>query len=119
MKAKHIGIVAVMFVVSLVGGTAPLWAIKHTPPPSFTEGVQHDKERAGQWAHVRALHLQREPYCAWCGGSFDLQIHHIRPFALNPELHGSTAPGGENLNVRAECAAHEAEMRKAGTWPQQ
>lgn len=61
----------------------------------FQKLVEKDRQRAGQWDSVRKLHLKREPYCAWCGGTKYLQVHHIKPFALHPELHGSRAPGGE------------------------
>ncbi len=65
------------------------------PPQEFVEKVANDKARSDKWEKVRKIHIQREPYCAWCGGTTNLQVHHIRPFALNPELHGSTALGGE------------------------
>lgn len=133
-------------------------------PVEFVASVYDDDRRASQWASVRKLHLKREPFCAWCGGTENLQVHHIHPFALNPELHGSRAPGGElddgtdgtgrdgnlitlcmiprdkartpeeadhheryghgghfhggeNLNVRAECTAHEKQLKAKGQWP--
>lgn len=42
--------------------------------------------RSPQWAGVRATHLKKEPNCQLCGGTKDLQVHHIRPFHIHPEL---------------------------------
>lgn len=133
-------------------------------PQEFIAAVHAEKARSQKWEAVQKLHIKRESHCAWCGGTAYLQVHHIHPFAMNPELQGSDAPGGElddgkdgtgrdgnlitlceipkkvaktpdeedhhlkyghsghfeggeNLNVREDCAKHEAEMRAAGTWP--
>ncbi len=42
--------------------------------------------RSNKWPVVRAQHLSRQPICALCGGNKKLQVHHIKPFHLNPEL---------------------------------
>lgn len=42
--------------------------------------------RSGAWPRVRAEHLRREPVCAACGRSKDLEVHHIRPYSTHPEL---------------------------------
>lgn len=42
--------------------------------------------RSGSWPRVRREHLQREPACAACGRSKDLEVHHIVPFHQRPEL---------------------------------
>jgi 5-methylcytosine-specific restriction endonuclease McrA len=42
--------------------------------------------RSGSWATVRRKHLQVEPQCAACGRSKDLEVHHIQPYHLRPEL---------------------------------
>lgn len=43
-------------------------------------------ERAGAWPRVRREHLEREPACAACGRSHDLEVHHIQPYHKRPEL---------------------------------
>lgn len=43
-------------------------------------------ERAGAWPRVRREHLEREPACAACGRSRDLEVHHIQPYHERPEL---------------------------------
>lgn len=42
--------------------------------------------RSPQWPHARAEHLKLFPYCAVCGGTVKLNVHHIKPFHLHPEL---------------------------------
>ena len=37
--------------------------------------------RSGKWPRVRAEHLKREPACAACGKTEDLEVHHIIPVA--------------------------------------
>ena len=42
--------------------------------------------RSGKWAAVRRRHLTRQPACQWCGGTQDVEVHHIMPFHLHREL---------------------------------
>lgn len=42
--------------------------------------------RSPQWPGVRAAHIKKEPACVVCGGTAGLQVHHIRPFHIHPEL---------------------------------
>ena len=42
--------------------------------------------RSPQWASVRKSHLLNDPVCRACNGTDKLQVHHIRPFHLYPEL---------------------------------
>lgn len=42
--------------------------------------------RDPRWTLVRDAHLRHFPTCAACGRTENLEVHHIRPFALNPEL---------------------------------
>lgn len=42
--------------------------------------------RSGEWPAVRARHLKLFPTCAVCGGTKKLNVHHIKPFHLHPEL---------------------------------
>jgi len=47
--------------------------------------------RSGHWPTVRKQHLARHPVCEVCGGSVKLEVHHIRPFHLHPDLELSPA----------------------------
>lgn len=42
--------------------------------------------RSPHWSAVRAAHLRLHPTCAACGGTEDVQVHHIWPYSW---------PGGE------------------------
>jgi 5-methylcytosine-specific restriction endonuclease McrA len=47
----------------------------------------HGRERSPEWHRVEKEHLQREPACAACGyRGKKLQVHHIKPFHLHPQL---------------------------------
>ena len=46
----------------------------------------HDNKRSSRWASVRKAHLKNYPNCALCGGIKRLEVHHIKPFHLHPEL---------------------------------
>ena len=43
-------------------------------------------QRSPQWDHVRKAYLKDHPICVICGTAKDLQVHHIKPFHLYPEL---------------------------------
>ena len=42
--------------------------------------------RSPQWHTTRNLHLQLHNRCEACDSTTLLQVHHIKPFHLNPEL---------------------------------
>lgn len=42
--------------------------------------------RSGHWPTVRKQHLALHPTCALCGGAVKIEVHHIRPFHLHPDL---------------------------------
>lgn len=42
--------------------------------------------RSPLWPAAREAHLKLEPDCQVCGGTDGLNVHHIRPFHLHPEL---------------------------------
>ena len=44
------------------------------------------KTRSSKWGKVRETHLESNPNCAVCEGDKELNVHHIRPFHLHPEL---------------------------------
>jgi len=42
--------------------------------------------RSSRWETVRKSHLKSFPTCAACGCDEHVQVHHIKPFHLYPEL---------------------------------
>lgn len=43
-------------------------------------------KRSNAWPTTRQKHLLTHPECALCGGTKKLNVHHIKPFWLFPEL---------------------------------
>lgn len=43
-------------------------------------------KRSPRWRAVRREHLKHHPTCAACGGSVKLQVHHLIPFHVAPDL---------------------------------
>jgi len=42
--------------------------------------------RSPKWAKVRAAHLKAHPACEACGQRDALEVHHVQPFHLQPDL---------------------------------
>lgn len=110
----------------------------HQIPQSFIEAAKRD----GHWPSLRKAHLVREPYCQYCGGTEKLQVHHIRPFHLHPELELDPnnlitlceAPGkdchlrfghegnfrtGYDVNIVELCRKHRQMLKDTGQWPKE
>lgn len=45
-----------------------------------------ETSRSPHWPTIRKHHLQNNPTCAACGDKSKLEVHHIQPFHLHPEL---------------------------------
>lgn len=45
-----------------------------------------DHQRSPEWKRVREKFIKDNPKCAACGETNHLQVHHIMPFHLHPEL---------------------------------
>ena len=43
-------------------------------------------KRSSKWPGVEHAHLKLNPTCAACAGSTKLQVHHVRPYHLDPAL---------------------------------
>ena len=41
--------------------------------------------RSPHWATVRKAHLAKEPACAICGTTEEVEVHHVKPFHLFPQ----------------------------------
>jgi len=48
------------------------------------------KKRSPQWDDIRDKYLELNPTCAACGSKEKLQVHHIIPFNINPDLELDT-----------------------------
>lgn len=43
-------------------------------------------KRSSRWPAVRKAYLEKHPTCAVCNGSEKVEVHHIRPFHIHPDL---------------------------------
>lgn len=50
-----------------------------------------ESKRSPKWAALEKSFKASNPTCAACGGRKDLQVHHILPFHLHPELELSVS----------------------------
>ena len=55
--------------------------VKHAVRDHITGG-----KRSSKWGEVKKQHLKEYPTCASCGTSNKLEVHHIKPFHLHPDL---------------------------------
>lgn len=62
--------------------------------------------RSPHWSTVRASHLAAHPECVACGARTALNVHHLLPFHLYPELELETS----NLVTLCECPAHNCHL---------
>lgn len=56
--------------------------------------------RSSQWPSVRAKYLRSHPTCEACNAKDDLNVHHIKPYHLYPELELVTS------NLITLCRTH-------------
>lgn len=70
--------------------------------------------RAPEWEALRHAHLEREGWCRFCGATGHLQVHHIRPVHLFPELELES----RNLITLCMTPGHECHLREGhlGSW---
>ena len=43
-------------------------------------------KRSDEWPKVRASHLKDFPACALCDGTDKVEVHHIAPFHIHPDM---------------------------------
>ena len=48
--------------------------------------AKKSSERSPLWDNVRNKFLKKNNACAACGTKKELQVHHVKPFHLHPEL---------------------------------
>jgi hypothetical protein len=44
------------------------------------------KKRSPHWRQLRKEFIAENPSCLACGGTKKLEVHHVKPFHLHPEL---------------------------------
>jgi 5-methylcytosine-specific restriction endonuclease McrA len=63
-------------------------SIPREPPEQLDEATVDGwgEPRSSEWSAVRAAHVKRHPACLACGSVEQLNVHHIEPFHLRPDL---------------------------------
>lgn len=62
--------------------------------------------RSKEWAAVRREHLELSPACEVCGGTASLEVHHVAPFHVRPDLeldHGNLMTLCERKKFGINC----------------
>lgn len=44
------------------------------------------QKRSSRWSSLRAAHLKTEPVCQVCGRQDNLDVHHVKPVHVFPQL---------------------------------
>lgn len=92
---------------------AEIERLQAEPSHPFIPGAEQlaallaEKPRSPEWPHVRAEHLKKEPACRACGTKDALQVHHIKPFHLHPDLELDPS----NLVTLCEKPGHYCHFR--------
>ena len=68
----------------------------------FAKPAFASKPRSSQWKKTRASHLEANGMCLACGGRVSLEVHHLMPYHLAPELELDP----NNLITLCESASH-------------
>lgn len=64
-----------------------------TRPFRYVHSILREKsksKRSSQWDATRDAFMRDHPACAACGSTKKLQVHHIMPFHLHPDLELDT-----------------------------
>lgn len=61
-------------------------ALMAAPEPRESAERTSGRKRSSKWPATRAAHLRANPACAVCGCRTDLEVHHILPFHVAPDL---------------------------------
>jgi predicted TIM-barrel fold metal-dependent hydrolase len=78
-------------------------AVKLNPKKEVMLGKQPvGVQRSPKWDNVRKAHLKVHPKCEVCEGTKQLNVHHIKPFHLHPELELEPS----NLITLCECLSY-------------
>lgn len=67
-------------------------------------------KRAPGWERVRKAHLFIYPRCSVCGGTKNLEVHHIIPFYINPDFELNA------LNLITLCRPHHFTFGHFENW---
>lgn len=50
------------------------------------DGITYEGPRSSEWVSVRNEFVRLHPRCEACGSAYNLNVHHVEPFHLRPDL---------------------------------
>lgn len=68
------------------------------------------QSRSSKWEKVRNEHLKQEPKCAICETDNEIEVHHIKPFHVYPDLEL------ESSNLITLCRTHHYDIAHLRDW---
>jgi 5-methylcytosine-specific restriction enzyme A len=75
-----------------------------------------EAERSGKWEAVRAAYLADHPACEACGCREDLNVHHVLPYHIYPELELDAGDAKHPGNLITLCREHHKMFGHLGDW---
>lgn len=42
--------------------------------------------RSSDWVNIRKQHIKQHPFCIACNSIRNLEVHHVKPYQIHPEL---------------------------------
>lgn len=97
---------AVLFAVSLAFVLSNYIESQTIPPEPFDQqlesidGMTYEGPRSSEWVSVRNEFVRLHPRCEACGSGYNLNVHHVEPFHLRPDLEL------EQSNLITLCREH-------------
>jgi 5-methylcytosine-specific restriction endonuclease McrA len=58
------------------------------------------KLRSSDWPTIRKEHVKKHPFCIACGTTRNIEVHHVKPYQIHPELEL------EPTNLVSLCKTH-------------
>ncbi len=77
---------------------------------SMEGGAKPEAPRSPHWPAVEKEHLKKEPECQACNTRNNLQVHHVKPYHIHPELEL------EDANLLTLCEPHHLLMGHLMLW---
>jgi len=76
----------------------------------FNNPPDYGVPRNPKWEYIRNQYVMRNPTCKACNTIFNIEVHHIKPFHLYPELELDTT------NFISLCRNHHFKVGHFSNW---
>jgi 5-methylcytosine-specific restriction endonuclease McrA len=103
---RLVGVIGLLVGVTMLLATRESWIPQETDD-QIEESVDHEyygDPRSSEWQSVRKSFVKRHPYCEACGSMKSINVHHVEPFHLRPDLEL------DEWNLITLCRRHHFEI---------